>query len=311
MTGASARAIGDQSAGPASRTGAVVVNYNAGAALAACVASLRAAGVAEIVVVDNGSSDGSLAALAADNGKARIVRAGRNLGYGTAANRGAATLAEPFVLIANPDVVIDPGAVDVLAGTLEAEPDVAVVGPSIHDPGGALYPSARSFPSFTVGAGHALVGLFWPDNRWTRRYRDSATLERPVAGRAREADWVSGACCVVRREAFETVGGFDEGYFMYVEDLDLCWRLRRAGWRVLYAPAAVVVHHQGLSAATRPFRMLAAHHRSTLRFARKSLVGVRAVLLVPVAGGLAVRLGLAWARQLLVGHRGSRPPGLD
>jgi N-acetylglucosaminyl-diphospho-decaprenol L-rhamnosyltransferase len=311
LKGASAGAIAHGSAKPASRTGAVVVNYNAGAELTACVASLRAAGVAEIVVVDNGSSDGSLATLVAADEKARIVRAGRNLGYGTAVNRGAATLGEPFVLVVNPDIVIDPGAVDVLAGTLEAEPDVAVVGPSIHEPGGALYPSARSFPSFTVGAGHALVGLFWPDNRWTRSYRGTATLDGAVAPRARESDWVSGACCLVRREAFETVGGFDEGYFMYVEDLDLCWRLRRAGWRVLYEPAAAAVHYQGLSAATRPYRMLAAHHRSTLRFARKSLVGVRSVLLAPVAGGLVVRLGLAWAHQLLVARRGSRPPGLD
>ena len=311
MTGASARAIGSGSAGPASRTGAVVVNYNAGAALTACVASLRAAGVAEIVVVDNGSSDGSLATLAAGDEEARIVRAGRNLGYGTAVNRGAELLAEPFVLVLNPDIVIDPGAVDVLGGVLEAEPDVAVVGPSIHEPGGALYPSARSFPSFTVGAGHALVGLFWPGNPWTRSYRGASAPDGAAAPRARESDWVSGACCLVRREAFETVGGFDEGYFMYVEDLDLCWRLRRAGWRVLYEPAAVAVHDQGLSAATRPYRMLAAHHRSTLRFARKSLVGARALLLVPVAGGLAVRLGLAWAQQLLSRRRGSRPPGLD
>jgi N-acetylglucosaminyl-diphospho-decaprenol L-rhamnosyltransferase len=296
------------SSGPAGRTGAAVVNYNTGLALAACVASLRAAGVAEIVVVDNGSVDGSLATLDADDTSVRVERTGRNLGYGTAVNRGAALLTTPYVLVVNPDIVIDPGAVDALGKALDAEPDVAVVGPAIRDVAGEPYPSARSFPSFTVGAGHAFVGLIWPDNRWTRRYRGSPP-DAPAG--VREADWVSGACCLVRREAFESVGGFDEGYFMYVEDLDLCWRLRRAGWRVLYEPAAAAVHHQGLSTAAHPYRMLAAHHRSTWRFARKSLVGVRSVLLVPVAGGLILRLGLAWSRQFFSSRRGSRPSGLD
>jgi N-acetylglucosaminyl-diphospho-decaprenol L-rhamnosyltransferase len=153
--------------------------------------------------------------------------------------------------------------------------------------------------------------LFWPNNRWTKRYRKGRPSGPDAEQGTREADWVSGACCLVRREAFESVGGFDEGYFMYVEDLDLCWRLRRAGWRVLYEPSAVAVHQQGLSTAAHPYRMLAAHHRSALRFARKSLVGARSVLLVPVAAGLAVRLGLASARQLLSGRRGRRTSGLD
>ncbi len=295
--------------GLAGRTGAVVVNYNGGAALGACVASLRSAGVREIVVVDNGSVDGSLAALAADG--LRIERADRNLGYGKAVNRGVLLFTAELVLIVNPDVVVEPDAADTLATRLTAEPDVAVVGPLIREPGGAAYPSARSFPSVGVGAGHALVGLFWPNNRWTKRYREGQPSGPDAEQGTREADWVSGACCLVRREAFESVGGFDEGYFMYVEDLDLCWRLRRAGWRVLYEPSAVAVHQQGLSTAAHPYRMLAAHHRSALRFARKSLVGARSVLLVPVAAGLAVRLGLASARQLLSGRRGRRTSRLD
>jgi len=298
--------------GRVGRTGAVVVNYNSGAALAACVASLWSAGVPEIVVVDNGSVDGSLAALAEIGAEGvRIERAGRNLGYGKAVNRGVPALAAEFVLVANPDVVVEPGAIDTLATRLAAEPDVAVIGPSIREPGGATYPSARSFPSVGVGAGHALVGLFWPNNRWTKRYREGRSSGLGAGRETREADWVSGACCLVRREAFESVGGFDEGYFMYVEDLDLCWRLRRAGWRVLYEPSAVAVHQQGLSTAAHPYRMLAAHHRSALRFARKTLVGARSVLLVPVAAGLAVRLGLASGRQLLSTRRGRRTSRLD
>jgi N-acetylglucosaminyl-diphospho-decaprenol L-rhamnosyltransferase len=288
----------------------VVVNFNTGTALAECVASLRSAGVGEVVVVDNGSADRSLAALAEVDSAARIVRVKMNLGYGTAVNRGAALAAAPFLLVTNPDIVVGPDAVDVLVARLSSEPDLAVVGPLIRDPRGAAYPSARSFPSFAVGAAHAFLGLFWPTNRWTKRYRGEAAPDASEQGRAREVDWVSGACVLLRREAFDSVGGFDEGYFMYVEDLDLCWRLRRAGWRVLFEPAATVVHHQGLSTAAHPYRMLFAHHHSTWRFARKALVGARKLLLLPVAAGLVVRFGLACVRQLLAGARG-RPASLD
>lgn len=298
------------SARPASGVDAVVVNFNTGTALAECVASLRSAGVDCVVVVDNGSVDRSLAALAEIDAEARIVRAEVNLGYGTAVNRGAALAAAPFLFVVNPDIVVGPDAVEVLAARLDCEPDLAVVGPLIRDRNGAAYPSARSFPSFAVGAAHALLGLIWPRNRWTKRYRGEAALDATEQGRAREVDWVSGACALIRREAFDSVGGFDEGYFMYVEDLDLCWRLRRAGWRVLFEPAATVTHLQGLSTAAHPYRMLVAHHRSAWRFARKSLVGARALLLVPVAAGLIVRFGLASARQLLTGARG-RPASLD
>jgi N-acetylglucosaminyl-diphospho-decaprenol L-rhamnosyltransferase len=296
---------------PADATGAVVVNYNAGPVLVDCVASLRAAGVAEIVVVDNGSLDGSLAALGSGDEDLRIVLAGRNFGYGTAVNRGVPETRAPYVLVVNPDVVVDPDAVDLLATRLDAEPDAAVVGPLIRNPGGSPYPSARAFPSFSVGVGHALVGLFRPENRWTRRYREQSVLDAGEAAATRDVDWVSGSCALVRREAFASVDGFDERYFMYVEDLDLCWRLRRAGWRVLYEPAAAVTHRQGLSTAAHPYRMLVAHHRSALRFARKSLVGARSLLLVPVALGLGARLALACGRQTLSGRGGRRPPGLD
>ncbi len=296
---------------PAGDTGAVVVNYNAGAALADCVASLQSCGVGQIVVVDNGSVDGSLSALAAAGRAVRIERAETNLGYGRALNRGVALISAPFVLVVNPDVVLEADAVEVLASQLASQADVAVAGPLIRDRRGLPYPSARTFPSFSMGAGHALAGLFWPNNRWTKRYRGSVAPGVGADGAAREVDWVSGACALVRREAFDSVGGFDEGYFMYVEDLDLCWRLRRAGWRVLYVPAAAVRHLQGLSAAAHPYRMLFAHHRSALRFARKSLVGPKSALLVLVAAGLVVRLGLACARQLLSSGEGRRAPGLD
>ena len=138
--------------------------------------------------------------------------------------------------------------------------------------------------------GTRVLGIFAPDNRFTRNYQRS---DLDAAGEPTlTVDWVSGACFLVRREAFEEVGGFDESYFMYAEDVDLCWRLGRAGWRVAYAPSAEVTHLQGRSTDRHPYRMILEHHRSLLRFASRSSEGWRRALLPLVAVGIAVRV--AW-----------------
>ncbi len=285
----------------ACRVGAIVVNHDAGPALLACVESLRRAGVGEVVVVDNASTDGSLAALAAADGDVVLLPTGRNLGYGTAVNRGAERAAAEYLLVCNPDVVVDEALPQALLAVLDAHGDVALCGPRIDSADGTRYPSARAFPTLGVAIGHAFVGLFRPNNRWSRRYRleDDAQDEHDV-------DWVSGACLLVRRTAFEAVGGFDERYFMYVEDLDLCWRLRRAGWRVRYVPKASAVHLQGVSSARRPYRMLVAHHASTWRFARRSAEGPERLLLPVVGAGLLARLAVALGQQLAVTRHAPR-----
>ena len=128
-------------------------------------------------------------------------------------------------------------------------------------------------------------GIFAPDNRFTRSYQHNEL--DGASGDAVEVDWVSGACFVVRRSAFEEVGGFDEAYFMYAEDVDLCWRLGRHGWSVAYVPTAEVTHRQGVSTDHHPYRMIVEHHRSLLRFAGRSTRGWRRVLLPLVALGIA------------------------
>lgn len=273
---------------------AVVVNYNSGGALAGCVASLRQQGVDEIVVVDNASRDSSLAEARGD-GSIRLVESSRNLGYGRAANLGAKATTAPYLLICNPDLVAQPGAVQALVARLEGDESLAVAGPMLRDSDGEVYPSGREFPALGEAIGHAFVGLVWGGNPWTRRYRRlGADQHRP-----RPADWVSGAFLLVRRLAFESVGGFDEAYFMYVEDVDLCWRLKRAGWGTFYEPAAEVSHEQGVSASQHPYRMLAAHHLSMWRFAVRSAEGRERALLPLMAGGLVARLLLAWTDHVL------------
>lgn len=277
----------------ACRVGAIVVNHDAGPALLACVESLRRAGVGEVVVVDNASTDGSLAALAAADGDVVLLPTGRNLGYGTAVNRGAERAAAEYLLVCNPDVVVDEALPQALLAVLDAHGDVALCGPRIDSADGTRYPSARAFPTLGVAIGHAFVGLFRPNNRWSRRYRleDDAQDEHDV-------DWVSGACLLVRRTAFEAVGGFDERYFMFAEDMALCWSLHEAGWAVALVPDAVVTHVEGVARTRAPRAMVVAHHRSALRFEAQTARGWRRAL-VPLA---ALVLGLRLGVVLVVGQ---------
>jgi N-acetylglucosaminyl-diphospho-decaprenol L-rhamnosyltransferase len=136
---------------------------------------------------------------------------------------------------------------------------------------------------------HGALGLFRPTNRFTTQYRQLDA----APDRARFVDWVSGAAVWLRRDALDDVGGWDERYFMYLEDVDLCWRLRRSRWEIAYEPAGVVWHVQGASTARRPYRMLAEHHRSAWRVARRRYTGARALLLPFAAVYLAARGALA------------------
>jgi N-acetylglucosaminyl-diphospho-decaprenol L-rhamnosyltransferase len=288
-----------------SRWAAVVVNYEAGPLLLACVDSLFAdasAGAPDVVVVDNGSRDGSVAALRRARPTVRVVDPGTNLGYATAANRGIAATSAPVVAVCNPDLEVRPGTADAMLARFDAEADLAAVGPALHNPDGTQYPSARAHASTVDAVGHAVLGRAWPGNRFTRRYRQLDADWR----QARDVDWVSGAIVFLRRTAVDSVGGWDEQYFMYMEDVDLCWRLRRLGWRVAYEPGGSAVHVQGASTAARPFRMIVEHHRSVYRFARRRWQGIQRWKLLPAAVFLVVRAAVDVVARAL--HPRSDPP---
>jgi len=280
---------------------AVVVNHEAGDALLACVASLRAEGVTDVIVVDNASSDGSTDALVSADGNVRLMQTGTNLGYGAAANRGIDVSDRELVLVSNSDVDVHRGALSTLVEALGSDPTLAIVGPRILESDGTPYPSARRFPSLLDAAGHAVLGDLVPTNRFTRRYRLGFLDVADVT----DVDWVSGACFLARRRTLEELQGFDEAYFMYAEDTDLCWRARQAGWGVRFVPGAVITHLQGVSTARRPYRMLVAHHRSVFRFAARTERGWRRMVLPATALFLALRLAVMCARQALGARHGA------
>jgi N-acetylglucosaminyl-diphospho-decaprenol L-rhamnosyltransferase len=269
----------------APRVACVVVDYHAGVHLHDAAVSMLAEGADEFVVVDNAGGDESRHALGDLAEAVVVVEPSRNLGFGAGVNRGVAALGEcDIVVIANPDVVAHRGALGVLVAALEAHPNWAIVGPTIVNEEGTVYPSVRRFPSMPDAVGHATLGRVWPANPFTRRYRESGAHADGTA------DWVSGSFFAVRREAFERVGGFDERYFMFAEDMDLCWRTRHMGYDVGTAPDAVVTHVEGVSRRSAPKRMLVAHHVSAFRFASRTTDGPARLLLPFAAMLLSFRL---------------------
>jgi N-acetylglucosaminyl-diphospho-decaprenol L-rhamnosyltransferase len=286
--------MGKQTIGDRPVVDVVVVNFNAGRFLDACLTTIENCvdtngnnAVTRILVVDNGSTDDS-GETVRKHPNVEWLQTGVNLGFGKAANRGVAATNAPYVLLINPDTEIDPKAIAEMAAMLNENEGVGVVGPQVLNTDGSRYPSARSFPNLIDAAGHAFIGLINPNNPWSRRYLNPGTI-----------DWVSGTAMLLRRTAFDAVGGFDEDYFMYVEDVDLCWRLRKLHWRVAVAEKALVTHHIGGSSEQRPTRMIVAHHRSLLRFETRTATGPRRLMLPLVALGLGLRtLASAATRSL-------------
>jgi N-acetylglucosaminyl-diphospho-decaprenol L-rhamnosyltransferase len=282
----------------------VTVTYSPGPHLGRFLSTLSHATErpVRVIMADNGSTDGSPEEAVERFPNTRLLRTGGNLGYGTAVNRAVAEIGREsevpdLFIVANPDVQWGPGSIDALLDAADRWPKAASLGPLIRDPDGSVYPSARHLPSVIRGGMHAVVGPVWRNNPWTAAYRQDRLepSERPVG-------WLSGSCLLLRGPAFDEVGGFDERYFMYMEDVDLGDRFGRAGWQNVYVPTAEVLHDKGHSTGRDPARNLAAHHDSTYTFlADRYGKWWQAPLLVSMKGALE-------ARSRLVVRRSRRDP---
>ena len=244
------------------RVDAVVVSYNSRHTLRDCVEPLLRAPGVEVQVVDNASTDGCLETIADLN--VNVIETGRNGGFGFGCNTGFAAGDAPYVLFVNPDARIDPGDVAGLVAALDEDGSAGLVGPRLLDEDGRLVPSQRRYQR---------VGSTWAQafflHRFIRRaaWANEIIHEDDVYEQVSHPEWVSGACMLARRETLAALGGFDEGFFLYCEDMDLCARLRAAGHTIRYEPS-VTVHHAGGQSAPRTslFAVLA---RSRVRFARQ------------------------------------------
>lgn len=266
----------------------VTVTYNSSSAIRPFLGSLSSAVSvpSATVVVDNASADSNATQAVVEEMGARFLGLDRNDGYGAGITAGVDAFEgrAEFILVVNPDVVFTPGSIDRLVEVARAHPLAASVGPRILEPDGSVYPSARNLPSLRTGIGHALLARSWPDNPWTRRYRASDLLSDEI----REAGWLSGACLLVRKRAFDEIGGFDSSFFMYFEDVDLGARFARSGWKNIYAPMAAVTHTGAHSTAQVAGAMERIHHESAYRFLSRKYSGWH---LTPLRA--AIRVGLA------------------
>ena len=271
----------------------VVVNHNAGGYLRRCMESLKAgSGDArfDVVIVDNASRDGSPEQALAERPDARLIRNRANRGFAAAANQGIAATSSPFVLLINPDAEIVGGTLASFLKVARERPRAGAIGALVRNPNGSIQPSARRVPRLGEALGHAFLGPLIPSNPFTRSY----TMAGWDRATEREVEWVSGSAMLLRREALDEVGAFDEGYFMYVEDVDLCTRLGRKGWQVLFSPELEVVHQIGVSTRGQRGRMAFAHSDSIYRYFSKFRADGPAALLKPF-----VRVAL-WLRALLM-----------
>jgi N-acetylglucosaminyl-diphospho-decaprenol L-rhamnosyltransferase len=248
----------------------VVVSYRSRDVLPDCLTALASQTrelTAETVVVDNASGDGMAEALARQFPAVRVIENPDNVGYARAVNQGIAATRGDLVLVMNPDCVLQPGALSELVGHLRSHQQAGVVGPKILNPDGTLEYSARSFPDhFTfLFNRYSLLTRLFPGNRFSRRY----LLSDWDRAAAREVDWLSGACLLVRRAAIERVGPMDEAFFMFNEDVDWCRRMKLGGWAVVCVPAAVAVHHVGASRRKVAARVIVERHRGMIRYLHK------------------------------------------
>lgn len=243
--------------------GVVVVSHETREEALACLATLTAPDL-EVVLVDTGSSDGTVEAVRSRFPDVRVLELA-NAGFGRGANAGIRATSTAVVIVANADVRFEPDGPAQLAAAVLAAPDVAAVGPQVIYPDGRHQASARAFPDVVTAILHALLRWVVPGNRWSARYRRTGA-DPDVA---QDVGWVSGCVLALRRTAFDAVDGFDPGYPLYLEDVDLAARLGDAGWRVRFDPRTTVVHRVGASTSARRWRSLVWHAHGLDRFAAR------------------------------------------
>ncbi|RLC85667.1 MAG: glycosyltransferase family 2 protein [Chloroflexi bacterium] len=277
----------------------VIVNWNVRDLLRRCLLSILASSQTckfEIIVVDNASTDGSVEMVRAELPAVHLIANTENRGFPAANNQGLAIARGRYVLLLNPDTEVVGDALATMVAFADAHPDVGMIGPQLLYADGSVQSSRRRFPTLATG---------FLESTWLERYAPRRLLERyefldQPDDVVQDVDWLYGAALMARREAVEQVGPMDEGYFMYSEELDWCRRFRDTGWRVVYLPAAQIVHHEGKSSE----QVVAARHihfqTSKVRYFRKyhgRVVGE--VLRFFLLSNYVWQLGLEGAKWLL------------
>ena len=267
----------------------VIVNYNSSKCVINCLESvtkIRQEENINVIVVDNCSKDSPIEILEKFP-TTKLIQNKKNTGFARAVNFAFKQAVAEFVLLINPDTILIDGFFDNIYDYMIQNDDVAIIGPAILEANGILQGSARKFPSaFSSFFGRkSLITKWFPNNSLTKiEFTCFASNGEPI-----EVDWVSGACMVIRRKAFEGVGGFDEKIFLYWEDADLCKRLKEKGWKIVYYPEAKIKHLVGQSSKSRPIASIIHFHHSCYKYFEKHTIGLNRVCIPLAFLGLFLR----------------------
>ncbi|MCS7223829.1 MAG: glycosyltransferase family 2 protein [Armatimonadetes bacterium] len=271
----------------------IIVSWNVKDDVIQCLQSLSSApelakGDWEIIVVDNASTDDTVDTVRRLFPFVRLIANRENVGFTRANNQGLKCSQSKYVFLLNPDTIADPKSIRKMVVFAEKAPEIGVIGPRLVGPDGTLQWSARSFPD--IGAGlfrNTPLSRLFPNTFYERRYlgkdlpRDSPS----------EVDWVSGAALLVRRSVLNQIGLLDEDYWSYCEDVDLCWRVKAKGFKVIYYPEVTIVHKVGRSSDQRLVFSLFQHHRSMWKFFQKHYRNRYPFWIRPMVPlGIAIRL---------------------
>lgn len=277
----------------------IIVNYNSTDSFLRCLASIQSSCghiTPSIWVWDNHSQDNP-SRIRKQFPEIHLTESKKNIGFGTAVNKGLVQSIAPYIMLLNPDTALSQGFIDKVLEYMSANSDIGVLGPKIMNSDGSLQESARAFPN-------GLTGLFGRKSFLSRLFPNNALSKKNLLAGGNsertifEPDWVSGACMVVRREAVEQVGPMDERFFMYWEDADWCRRMKEKKWRVVYYPKAEVSHFVGHSSNSRPIRSSLHFHKSAYQLYVKYARGFGKFLSPLVFGLLAMRFYLLACMRL-------------
>jgi N-acetylglucosaminyl-diphospho-decaprenol L-rhamnosyltransferase len=296
--------VGESSGAPVPTLSVIIVSWNVRDLLRACLSSVlraRDEGLElEVIVVDNVSADGSVEMVRCEFPQVRVIANSENRGFTGGNNQGMAASGARYLMLLNPDTEVRGGALQTLVAYLEAHAAVGAVGPQLLNPDGSVQSSRRRFPTLAV----AFFESTWLQSRMPRGLLRRYYVQDHGDDETLAVDWVTGAALILRRTVYEQVGGLDEGFFMYSEELDWCRRIKAAGWQVVYLPAAQVVHYEGKSSD----QALPARHinfqSSKIRYFRKYHGRTAAAALrMYLLASYAQQLVLEWLKGLV----GSKP----